>query len=169
MSNQASTSSIAAYLANIKKLLSAGKYDFVPRRKNMQERASMKKYCEECGREVETKVITKKETYDVCSEPIEVDAQVLVCAECGEEFYCEEFDNATLINAYNEYRRRHKLLLPEEIKKIREQYGLSQRSFARLLNWGDKTICRYENGSIQDKAHNSLMLFLREPENIRTY
>ena len=96
-------------------------------------------------------------------------AQVLVCAECGEELYCEELDNATLIRAYNEYRRRHKLLLPEEIKKIREQYGLSQRSFAKLLNWGDKTICRYENGSIQDKAHNSLLLFLREPENMRTY
>ena len=129
----------------------------------------MRKYCEECGREVETKVIIKRETYDVCGESIEVDAQVLVCAECGEEFYCEELDNATLIKAYNEYRRRHKLLLPEEIKKIREQYGLSQRSFAKLLNWGDKTICRYENGSIQDKAHNSLLLFLREPENMRTY
>ena len=129
----------------------------------------MRKYCEECGREVETKVITKKEAYDVCGESIEVDAQILVCAECGEEFYCEELDNTTLIRAYNEYRRRHKLLLPEEIKKIREQYGLSQRSFAKLLNWGDKTICRYENGSIQDKAHNSLLLFLREPENMRTY
>ena len=80
----------------------------------------MKKYCEECGKEVGTKVVFKKETYDVCGEPIEVDAQILVCAECGEEFYCEEFDNATLINAYNEYRRKHKLLLPEEIKKIRE-------------------------------------------------
>lgn len=34
---------------------------------------------------------------------------------------------------------------------------------------GDKTICRYENGSIQDKAHNSLLLFLREPENMRIY
>lgn len=129
----------------------------------------MRKYCEECGREVETKVITKRESYDVCGESIEVDAQILVCEECGEEFYCEELDNATLIRAYNEYRRRHKLLLPEEIKKIREQYGLSQRSFAKLLNWGDKTICRYENGSIQDKAHNSLLLFLREPENMRTY
>ena len=96
----------------------------------------MRKYCEECGREVETKVITKRESYDVCGESIEVDAQILVCAECG-----EEFDNATLIRAYNEYRRRHKLLLPEEIKKIREQYGLSQRSFAKLLNGGDKTIC----------------------------
>jgi len=129
----------------------------------------MKKYCEECGREVETKIITKNEAYDVCGETIVVEAQILVCAECGEEFYSEELDNATLVRAYNEYRRRHKLLLPEEIKKIREQYGLSQRSFAKLLNWGDKTICRYENGSIQDKAHNSLLLFLREPENMRTY
>lgn len=129
----------------------------------------MKKYCEECRREVETKIITQNEVYDVCGEKIEVEAQVLVCAECGEDFYSEELDNATLIRAYNEYRRRHKLLLPEEIKKIREQYGLSQRGFAKLLNWGDKTICRYENGSIQDKAHNSLLLFLREPENMRTY
>lgn len=129
----------------------------------------MKKYCEECGREVETKVITKKESYNVCGETIEVDAQVLVCVDCGEEFFCEELDNETLLMAYNEYRRNHRLLLPEEIKRIREQYGLSQRSFAKLLNWGDKTICRYENGSIQDKAHNSLLLFLRDPQNMRTY
>jgi len=129
----------------------------------------MLKYCEICGKEVDTKVITKKEKYKVCGEDVEVEAQVLVCIECGEEFYCEELDNATLMNAYNEYRRRHKLLFPEDIKKIREQYGLSQRSFAKLLNWGDKTICRYENGSIQDKAHNSLLLFLREPVNMMTY
>jgi putative zinc finger/helix-turn-helix YgiT family protein len=129
----------------------------------------MKKYCEECGREVETKIIIRRESYDVCGETIDVDAHILVCAECGEEFYCEELDNTTLVTAYNEYRRKHKLLLPEEIKRIREQYGLSQRGFAKLLNWGDKTICRYENGSIQDKAHNSLLLFLREPKNMRTY
>ena len=129
----------------------------------------MRKYCEECGKEVETQIIKKRESYDVCGETIDVDAQVLVCAECGEEFYSEELDNTTLVRAYNEYRIRHKLLLPEEIKKIREQYGLSQRSFAKLLNLGDKTICRYENGSIQDKAHNSLLLFLRELDNMRTY
>ena len=129
----------------------------------------MMEYCEVCGKEVETKIITRQETFKVCGEDITIDAQVLVCAECGEELFCEELDSATLVNAYNEYRRKHKLLLPDEIKKIREQYGLSQRSFAKLLNWGDKTICRYENGSIQDKAHNSLLLFLREPENMRTY
>lgn len=129
----------------------------------------MMDYCEVCGREVETKIITRKEVLNVCGEDIEVDAQVMVCAECGEELFNEELDSATLINAYNEYRRRHKLLLPEEIRRIREQYGLSQRSFAKLLNWGDKTIRRYENGAVQDRAHNSLLLFLREPENMRTY
>lgn len=129
----------------------------------------MMDYCEVCGREVETKIITRRESFNVCGEDIEVDAQVMVCAECGEELFNEELDSATLINTYNEYRRRHKLLLPEEIRKIREQYGLSQRSFAKLLNWGDKTIRRYENGAVQDRAHNSLLLFLREPENMRTY
>lgn len=129
----------------------------------------MMEYCDACGKEVETKIITRQETLKVCGEDITIDAQILVCAQCGEELFCEELDSATLVNAYNEYRRKHKLLLPNEIKKIREQYGLSQRSFAKLLNWGDKTICRYENGSVQDKAHNSLLLFLREPENMRTY
>ncbi len=129
----------------------------------------MKKYCEECGKEVETKIITKMESYDVCGEQIEVEADIMVCEECGEEFYCEQLDNETLVNVYNKYRKKHKLLLPEEIKAIREQYGLSQRSFAKLLNWGDKTIYRYENGAIQDKAHNSLLLFLKKPENMKIY
>ena len=36
MRNQASISEITAFLSKVKNLLSAGKYDFVPRRKNMQ-------------------------------------------------------------------------------------------------------------------------------------
>ena len=134
-----------------------------------EEVNAMMEYCDACGKEVEAKIVSRQETFNVCGEKITVEAQILVCAECGEELFCEELDSATLVNAYNEYRRKHKLLLPDEIKEIREQYGLSQRSFAKLLNWGDKTICRYENGSVQDKAHNSLLLFLREPKNMRTY
>ena len=127
------------------------------------------KYCDICKKETETKIINKKEIYEVYGEQIEVETQVLVCCDCAEELFCEQLDNETLIKAFNTYRKKHKLLLPEEIKAIREQYGLSQRSFAKLLNWGDKTINRYENGSIQDKAHNSLLLFLKNPENMRTY
>lgn len=126
-------------------------------------------YCENCDKEVDTIIIHKNETIPVYGEDISVDADVLTCAVCGEELYCEELDNATLLKAYDTYRKKHKLLMPDEIKKIREQYGLSQRGFANLLNWGDKTIRRYEGGALQDKAHNSLLLFLRNPENMKAY
>ena len=34
----------------------------------------MRRFCEECGKEVETRVVTKQESYSVCGENIEVDA-----------------------------------------------------------------------------------------------
>ena len=129
----------------------------------------MKKYCDKCRRDTETHIVTKKETYEVYGESYDVDAQVLVCNECGEELFCEKLDNDTLVAVYDKYRSKHKLLTPDQIKQIREQYGLSQRGFAKLLNWGDKTIRRYEDGSIQDKAHNSVLLFLKDPENMKSY
>lgn len=64
---------------------------------------------------------------------------------------------------------KNKLLFPEEFKKIRRNYGLSQRAIAALLNMGDKTIHRYENGAIQNKTYNSLLLFLKSPENMLVY
>ena len=134
-----------------------------------KEMRNMKRYCECCAKEVNAKIITKIEHYKILGDEIVVKARVLICPYCGEEFFCEKLDNETLNEAYDEYRKRHKLLLPEEIRNIREMYGLSQRGFAKLLNWGDKTLFRYESGSIQDKAHNSLFILLRNPENMRTY
>lgn len=78
----------------------------------------MKRYCEQCGKKVETNIVSKKESYNIYGEEIEVDAQLLVCMECGEELFYEQLDNGTLEDAFNEYRKKHKLLLPEEIKKL---------------------------------------------------
>lgn len=129
----------------------------------------MRKYCDECEKEVETKIVSKIEEYDIRGETIAVEAQVLVCTECGEELFSKELDNATLVSVYNEYRRRHKLFFPEEIKEIREQYGLSQKNFSKLLNWEDRIINRYEKGALQDEEHNKLLVFLKKPENMRVY
>ena len=43
----------------------------------------MKKYCEKCNKEVETTIVTKKESYTVHGETIEVDAKVCVCRHVG--------------------------------------------------------------------------------------
>lgn len=109
------------------------------------------------------------ESYPVYGEQVEILASVAVCKKCGSELFNEELDSANLIFAQNEYRKKHKLLTVKEIIAIREQYGLSQRSFAKLLDWGDKTIRRYEAGALQSRAHNSLLLFLKNPKNMHEF
>lgn len=126
-------------------------------------------YCDFCGKEVKTKIITKKETFYVREDAFEIDAKVMVCAECGEEIFNEKLDTETLNSVYDKYRKKHNLLFPDEIKKIRKQYELSRKDFAKLLNWDDKAIRRYENGAVQTQQQNDLLLFLREPNNMRTY
>lgn len=55
--------------------------------------------------------------------------------------------------------------MPEEIKQIRQQYGITQVGFSRVLGFGDKTIARYENGALQDTAPNNLILLMKNEKN----
>ena len=126
----------------------------------------MKCYCEKCNAMSDYDVKSINESYPVYGEQITIAASVAVCKACGSVLFNEELDSANLLLAQNEYRKKHKLLTPQEIISIREQYGLSQRSFAKLLDWGDKTIRRYEAGAVQSRAHNSLLLFLKNPMNM---
>ena len=114
-------------------------------------------YCCECQSMCTTKIIEKPQTFKVKGREITLIAPVRVCATCGEEILDEELDNETLKMFYDEYRRLENLLLPEEIKAIRQKYNLSQASFAKLLGFGEKTITRYENGAIQDLCHDNMI------------
>ena len=42
---------------------------------------------------------------------------------------------------------------------------MSQQNFAKVLGFGAKTITRYENGSIQDVAHDNLMKLVENEYN----
>ena len=129
----------------------------------------MKCYCEQCNSMSDFEIKPQTEIFPVYGEHIEIQANVAVCKTCGSVIFNEELDSKNILIAQNEYRKKHKLLTANEIIAIREQYGLSQRSFAKLLDWGDKTIRRYESGSVQSKAHNSLLLFLQNPNNMNNF
>lgn len=124
-------------------------------------------YCPKCQAEVSTVVQEMTESYPVKGEPVLVEAQVRICSVCGEEVWDDVLDSQNLRRAYAQYRKTHGLLQPEEIQEIRELYGLSQVVFARILGLGDKTVARYENGSLADAAQNNLIALARDPENFR--
>lgn len=119
-------------------------------------------YCPACEREREIFLIRKEETYPVKGEPITINATVCTCAHCGEEIMSIEYDDDNLRKAYAKYRSLHGLLQPEEIKAIREQYGVSQVAFARIIGVDDNAIARYENGSLQDDATNTRIMLARD-------
>lgn len=52
----------------------------------------------------------------------------------------------------------------QEIKDIRNRYGLSQKSFALLLGIGPASIVRYEQGAIPSKANANLIRAARNPQ-----
>ncbi len=125
-------------------------------------------YCPICATFVDTRIETVEQGFTVRGEPIDVLGQIHYCGQCGEALVAEDNDSALLEKAYSSYRTKHGLLSPQEIRALREKYGLSQRSFAKLLGWGDITIHRYESGALQDIAHDSLLRLIQDPSNLET-
>ena len=54
-------------------------------------------------------------------------------------------------------------LTPQDIKDIRAKYGLSQRSFARLLGLGEASLARYEKDQKPSRANANLIRAARLP------
>lgn len=127
----------------------------------------MEKYCSRCDKETFVTVKTVHEVYNVKGKDIEIDADVCVCKECGEQLWDDKIDGNNLRKAYAEYRRLNNLLQPEEIKQIRDKYHLSQSTFSKILGLGEKTITRYENGSIQEKSQDNLMKLVNDINNFK--
>ena len=121
-------------------------------------------FCPKCDSFETVDIRIERESYPVKNEDIEIMAKVSYCTCCGEQVWNEDCEEENLLAAYNEYRKRHGLLMPEEIRAIREKYGLSQALFSKVLGLGEKTITRYENGSIQDAAHNGLVALSGKPD-----
>lgn len=123
--------------------------------------------CPKCQAENKTTIKEIVETYSVKGEDISIRAKVRFCDICGEDIWDEKLDSKNLLDAFSEYKRRHRLLQSQEIREIREKYQLSQVAFARVLGLGDKTVTRYENGSIADFAQNNLIWLAQYPSNFK--
>lgn len=124
-------------------------------------------YCPNCDSEVESTVRVISETYPVKGEDVTITAHVRFCNCCGKDLWDDQLDAQNLLDAFSAYRKKHNLLQPLEIRMIREKYCLSQVAFARVLGLGDKTIARYENGSIADAAQNNLIDLVQHPSNFK--
>jgi putative zinc finger/helix-turn-helix YgiT family protein len=125
------------------------------------------RFCPYCEKTTQVHVVTNPETLPVRGEPVDYIARLYRCDTCNQDFASQSQEEDNFEMAYEIYRKRHNLLSPMQIRDIRKKYDLSQANMALLLGWGEITIHRYENGSLQDTAHNELLVLLDNPQNAR--
>ena len=103
-------------------------------------------------------------TLPVNGEEVAVpDAAHLRCTKCG--VVVLRLDEARRLQqgALEIYRAKYRLLADEEIRSIRERYGLTQRDLARLLRLGNNTLSRWESGrNAQTAAMDVLLRLVRD-------
>ena len=126
---------------------------------------ALRGFCEHCGKERILRRAKRVRNFVVKGEHFDVEVVVAICSVCGSEVPYPRLDNSQRRKASDAYRRAHGLLTTSEIISVRNRYGLSQRGLARILGWGPITIHRYEQGGIQNRAHDTVLrLAGRDPE-----
>ena len=113
-------------------------------------------FCYSCEEEREFRSETVRRSIEIRNETIDLELPVWICEEC-DEIVVDEAVGDPVEAAFSAYRQKHKLLTPERIKQIREQWGLSQSALAELLGMSPATINRYEAGSLQERTHDELI------------
>lgn len=133
----------------------------------VSEKETNKIFCEFCDEFVEFDVKKRSEERKVLGEKIEIESDIAVCKKCGEELFCSELDKKNQKIAFDKYREKNNILFVEEIKEIRNKYGLTQKEISNLLGWGEITYHRYEKGSIPDRTHNNQLKLIKNPRNVK--
>ncbi len=125
----------------------------------------MPEYCLHCDYEEELELSRKPVTITVRGEEFEVTKEFYQCPACGESF-TSSFDHDPLDEAYRNYRKRHQLLQPEEIRRWRENSGLTSIEVSELFSWESTTLRGYEVGALQTEEHDRQLKWLMQSLNL---
>lgn len=122
---------------------------------------SKARVCPLCGGRLA--IVTELRDVRVGKRAVRVRDRFARCSDCGEELYAPGQMEATQLRAANHIREEDGLLMPEEIRALRLDLGLTQQAFERLLGVGPKTVVRWERGTVfQNQATDALLRVIRD-------
>lgn len=104
------------------------------------------------------------EKMDFRGEDFYVHTRYYLCKDTGERFTDTEQDEATLNDLYSQYRIKHGIPFPEEIRAIRQRYGLNHTKINKLMGFGVNQWAKYENGQVPSDSNGRLIAAMRRKE-----
>jgi len=119
--------------------------------------------CAICDGEFAPDTVRAQEEIIVRNEPIIIEAEYYVCSKCGERYIMPNLGRDPLKAAYEKYREKHEMLRPDQIKTWRKKYHFTQEQISKLFGIASATLSRYENGKLQDEAHEKMLRLAMDP------
>ena len=122
--------------------------------------------CPACGEHgVTTTWIDHDFEYGSGEESFELQVRIPVrqCGSCEFEYLDDEAERLK----HNAICDHLGVLSPDEIRRIRQGYGMTRAAFAQLTGLGEASLNRWENGlSIQTHANDRYLRLLKHAENL---
>jgi putative zinc finger/helix-turn-helix YgiT family protein len=121
--------------------------------------------CPTCERTGGIEYLTREEQVKVKGEEFAVAAGYFHCRSCDTTFEAAGGTDSLAL-AYSKYRGKHGMVTPEQLRAWRLRLELKQSELATLMGWSTATVSRYENGALQDDAHDRAMKAAMTPEGL---
>ena len=113
-------------------------------------------------------LIEKKCIIPYRKENFEIIRHLYRCDKTGIEFSTEEQDDEAVNKIYDAYRKKHGIPTPQQIKALREKYGLSSSKMSLILGFGINQYHNYEMGEVPSLSNAKLILAVMNPEFFKT-
>ncbi len=102
-------------------------------------------------------------------EPFTIWRHYTFNTDTGETYTTEAQDQLNVQQVYNQYREKHHIPFPEEIKQIRLTYGLSASKMSEVLDLGANSYRNYESGEVPSLANAKLLRLAADPNNFKRF
>lgn len=109
---------------------------------------------------VPKKEIFRKEQFDILYHYYED-------SETGDPIEDDELIQLNHLQVYNQYRAKHTIPFPAEIKEIRETYNLSAAKMSEILGFGINQYRNYEKGEIPSISNGRLIQMIKNPKEFK--
>jgi putative zinc finger/helix-turn-helix YgiT family protein len=97
-------------------------------------------------------------------DPFEILYHYYQCVDSGEQFTTTEIDTLNVNQVHNKYREKYGIPFTDEIRDIREKYGLSATKMSEVLGLGVNVYRNYEAGEMPSVATGRLIRLAQVPD-----
>ena len=91
------------------------------------------------------------------------------CDETGIDFTTSDQDGESIMQIYDQYRKKYGIPFPEELKATRKKYGLSAARMSQILGLGTNQYRLYEDGEMPSLAVGKVLKSIEDPYVFRKF